>query len=351
MMPDTPLVSVVIPAYKSAEYLKESLQSIVNQTYRNLEILVLDDTPVDDGAQDIIQKLNDSRIRYIKSEKRLGLVRSINKGIRLSKGLYIARMDTDDIAHKERIERQVNYLLTHRDVGIVGSSCYTVDSHGHLIGYISFPAQDAEIKAKLLFNSAFVHSSVVIRRDLLMRFPYNESCSCCEDYELWTRLAAETHFHNLDEKLVKYRLISQSAMSSQLQRLKKDNDYYLKHTAILRMAYDNILSYYGTTGNELHQEYTDLLFAKKIKKYSIRDREIFLRQCQKLLAANCPEAYLRRCIAYQWIKMTGIRFWQTKNIQWFFDALKELVAHAALTAKIWLFRLSRIDRDEFSWRL
>ena len=122
MMSQEPLVSVLIPCYNCEKYVEEAVMSIIEQSYSNLEILVIDDGSTDNTGS-ILQELaqKDSRIRYIKNETNLKLIRTLNKGIDLCRGKYIARMDADDISLPTRIVKQVNFLEKHPDIGIVGT--------------------------------------------------------------------------------------------------------------------------------------------------------------------------------------------------------------------------------------
>lgn len=350
-MAKQPLVSVIVPTFKSSRYLKESIQSIENQTYSNWEMIVVDDTPEDDGTQDILNSFNDFRIKYIKPEQRLGMVKSLNYAVKLAQGDFIARMDADDISHSERFERQVNYLLGHENVGVVGCNCYTIDESDHITGCILHPTENTDIKTKMMFNVAFIHPSVMMRKELLTHYQYNEECFCCEDYEFWSRLMKVTNFHNLSEKLVKYRILNNGAMQSQLKALKADNEYYIRHTSILKKSYDNVLSYYGYKGTDISNNYVDLIFAKRINSFSILEREIFLHQCEKILKENGASKYLSRCIAYQWLKMSKSKFWKTKDFSWFVRSLKEIFMASIKKIQARIQGIFFANREVYMWKL
>lgn len=346
-----PLISVIIPAFQSAQYLRESIESIEAQTYSNIEIIIVDDTPIDDGTQSILDSFHDKRIKYIKPEQRLGIVKSLNYAVKISNGEFIARMDADDISHSKRIEKQAEYLLEHEDVGVVGCNCYTINERGKVIGCIVHPTDNDDIKAKMMFNVAFIHPSVMIRKNFLIQYPYNESCFCCEDYELWSRLMKVTKFHNLKEKLFKYRIQKNGAMQSQLQRLQEEEDYYRKHVSILKLAYDNVLSYYKKNGLDFSKDYVDLTFAKKLDRFSIQEREAFLSKYQIIIGEKCHSGYLSKCIHYQWIKMAKGQFWKTKKISWIVGCLQEMVISVinSVTAKV--LGAIAINRKEYVWKL
>ena len=317
------LVSVIIPTFKSAKYLYESIYSIVNQSYKKLEIIIVDDTPTDDGTKGILDSFNDERILYVKPETRLGMVKSLNYAISLSHGEYIARMDADDVSHKDRIKQQVEYLEHHPEVGVLGCNCYTINKNGKITGCLVHPEDNLNIKTKMMFNVAFIHPSVMIRKELLLKNPYNEECYCCEDYELWSRLMSETEFHNLKQRLFKYRILSDGAMQSQLQKLQQDDAYYKKHTDILKLAYDRVLEFYGIQGKTINYNYVDLTFSKRISQFSLTERETFLSAYEGVIRLKNNSKFVKRCISYQWIKMTKKQFWKTKRLEWLLGCIEE----------------------------
>lgn len=344
------LVSVIIPAYKSAKYLKESLTSIINQSYKNIEVIIVDDTPVDDGTQGIIQAFNDKRIRYYRPTQRLGMVNSLNYAIKESRGKYIARMDADDISHKDRISIQVEYMDANPQVGVLGCNCYTIDEKGKIIGCINHPSNNEDIKSKMMFNVAFIHPSVIMRREILEEDLYNEECYCCEDYELWSRLMTKTEFHNLPQKLFKYRILSDGAMQSQLSRLQKDDEYYRKHTAILKLAYDNVLSYHEEEGLYLSSNYIDMLFAKRIDSVSIKEREKFLLSCMDVLTKKNKGSYVKQCIAYQWLKMSKREFFRAKSKTLVMVSINQIIKKISSTLSARFLNLISASHT-YAWRI
>lgn len=195
-------VSVVLPVYNSALYIEESLVSMLHQTYPDFEIIVIDDGSTD-GTLQKIQAFADPRIRLIAHQENRGLVGTLNEGLSLARGEYIARMDGDDIALPERLERQVAYLDAHPEVGVLGTQA-------HLLGIdkvTTKPLVHEEIRVWQLFHCTFVHPTVMLRRSVIenhgIRYlPYPHA----EDYEIWNRLAELTRLANLPDVLLRYRL-------------------------------------------------------------------------------------------------------------------------------------------------
>lgn len=196
-------VSVLMPVYKTKEeYLREAIESILNQTFADFEFLILDDCP-EDRREAIVKSYQDKRIKYIKNEKNLGITPSRNKLIDMSKGDYLAVFDHDDISMPTRLEKQVKYLDEHPECGVVGTKVSNI-----VYPKVSNdPTDDAEIKLALMKNCVIAHSSSMIRKSVLDKnnIRYEEKYSPAEDYALWCCLIPFTEFHNLDEVLFKYR--------------------------------------------------------------------------------------------------------------------------------------------------
>lgn len=264
-----PKVSVLIPCYNVELYVEEAVRSIMNQTYSNLEILVIDDGSTDKTAE-ILQKLAqiDSRIKYIKNETNLRLIATLNKGIELCTGKYIARMDADDISLPTRIEKQVQFLEKNPQIGIVGSY---LKEFGLSNKTWRTEIKDKEIKSYLFFNTCFAHPSVIIRQDLLKttNIRYNENYPHAEDYKFWCDLSEHTQFANLPETFLLYRIndnqVSKKYIDIQEQvagniRQEHINNYLKKQDISLRYEKNNNVSDLKI----LRKEIKDRIFLKSL---------------------------------------------------------------------------------------
>src|SRR5258706_2097731 len=214
MLNTNPLISVLMPVYNGEKYLREAIESILNQTYKNFELLIINDGSVDNSEQ-IILSYQEPRIKYIRSERNLGLSDALNKGLQSANGKYIARMDADDISHLKRFEKQIEFLENHPDYGIVGSMYVMLDGERKVyeIGGMSF-REDEEIKIALLSNNMYVHGETMFRKELIDKynFSYNKKYNPCEDYFLWTQMSGVTKFHILEDILY-YYMINPNSMS------------------------------------------------------------------------------------------------------------------------------------------
>jgi len=203
----SPVISVIMPVYNAKEFLSEAINSILDQTFSNLEFIIIDDYS-SDGSSEIINKFanQDDRIVSIKNNINLGVTKSLNKGINLSRGKYIARMDADDISFPDRFSIQIEYLESHPETGVLGTGLFYINESGQITGRSIMPNSTDLIRWLLLFDSCLIHPSVLIRSDLLKsNGGYNESIIFAQDYDLWTRLICHSEIKNLDCCLVKCR--------------------------------------------------------------------------------------------------------------------------------------------------
>jgi glycosyltransferase involved in cell wall biosynthesis len=206
-----PKISVIMPVYNGERYLKEALESILNQTFTDFELIIINDGSTD-ASEKTIKSFTDKRIVYLDNGKNLGLAASFNAGIDAARGAYIARMDSDDVSVPERFEKQVSYLERKPHVGIMGSSIIIINELGHKIATHLRPKTHKEIKFSSLFSSPMYHPTVMGRAEIFKSHHYNETFSNSEDYELWSRLLfnSNVRFANFKTPLLKYRVYPQS---------------------------------------------------------------------------------------------------------------------------------------------
>lgn len=209
-----PDISVIMGVYNGEGYLKESIESILNQTYPHFEFLIINDCSTD-HSKDIILSYKDSRIRLINNESNLGLARSLIKGIELAKGEFIARHDADDISLPTRLERQVNYLKQHAHIGLVGSYFIVIDEMGNFLYNVNPPASPAALKRELGFRNPIAHGSTLFRKICLEKIgTYRVEFKESEDYDLWLRLSEHFDLALVPELLYKWRMHIESASIS-----------------------------------------------------------------------------------------------------------------------------------------
>lgn len=211
-MRDTkPRLSVILPVYNGRDYLAQAIDSVLSQSFRDLELIIIDDGSTD-GSAALIEKLEDPRIRFYKQPNR-GLAATLNRAISLVRGEYIARQDQDDISLPSRFAKQVDFLDTNGDVGMLGTYAEIWVGNARSDRHLKHPIDNAELKFALLFDNYFVHSSVMIRRDVLAEvggYSEDPARQPPEDYELWSRVMKRYRLANLPDVLLAYREVAGS---------------------------------------------------------------------------------------------------------------------------------------------
>ncbi len=193
-----------MPVYNGERYLREALDSLLRQTCPYFELLIIDDGSTDQSAA-IIQSCQDERIRLVHNERNLGLIATLNKGLELARGEFIARMDCDDVSLPHRLERQLAYMERHPDVVLAGS--WFDKLQGQRSSLVRMPCDHEAIRFFLIFDNAFLHSSIMLRRAWLdaTGFRFDPDFPYAEDYELWARISRHGQVANIPEVLVRYR--------------------------------------------------------------------------------------------------------------------------------------------------
>ncbi|MBI2843636.1 MAG: glycosyltransferase [Armatimonadetes bacterium] len=201
-----PLVSVVMPVYNAEHYLREAMDSVLGQTFGDLELIVVDDGSADSSPKIIEQYQNrDSRVRPIHQENQ-GVASAINTGLRTATGKYIARLDSDDVAVKDRLAKQVDYMESHPETGVCGTRCSFFGDRGNFVGAAP-PTDHKTIQSRLLFLPTLSHTSVIMRRDLIVEHNlfYSTDVGLAEDYDLWVRFSRHSKIANLPDVLTNIR--------------------------------------------------------------------------------------------------------------------------------------------------
>ena len=192
-----------MPVYNREEYLSLAIDSILNQEYSDFELIILLEHGCNNNCKEIVFGYTDERIRVVENKEKLGLPQSLNKGILLAKGEYIARMDSDDISYPQRIGLQVKYLDTHKDISLVGTLSRI---NGSFFKKTYSPEKSCEIKFEAFFLNPFVHPSVMWRKVDFMKNNFFYKNVDAEDYELWTRVVEKLKCYNLQKYLLFYRI-------------------------------------------------------------------------------------------------------------------------------------------------
>jgi glycosyltransferase involved in cell wall biosynthesis len=237
------LVSIIMPVKNEEKYIFGSVQSVLLQTYKNFELIIIDDGSIDKTVN-IIESLKDERIKLYKKENN-GLVEQLNFGIMVAKGEFIARMDADDLVNPEKLEMQLNFLLSNNDIHLVGTNFQFIDSNNDILMEKKLPEFHKDIEFMMPFIDSVLHSSILTYKNVLVDSGrYNKEYYCAEDDELFLRLLSLGYkMHNIQKPLYKYRLVERSYDYYETQKVnyykcgikyldnqykEKGGEYYLK---------------------------------------------------------------------------------------------------------------------------
>jgi glycosyltransferase involved in cell wall biosynthesis len=279
-----------MPVYNGEKYLKEAIDSILNQTPSNFEFIIVNDGSTD-TTEDIILSYDDERICYVKNKTNLQIVKTLNKGIALAKGKYIARMDADDISFPERFEKQLKFMEASPDVDICGT---WINTFGDRESIWKCPIDHEEIKAQLLFNSALAHPSVFIRRTFFEAFQYSSEANKAEDYFLWVQSIDHKKISNIPYSLLMYRVhVKLTDRGEQREVTNKIRAIMLKKV-----------------GCEFNENELEVFFnIANYQAVSIHSLELVIN---KILQANKKSGYLNQDVLRNIIKQ---RFWFVVNAE------------------------------------
>lgn len=201
-------LSVLTSVYNGERYVREAIESILAQTYRDFTFVIVDDGSTD-RTRDILNDLakTDARIVVITNPTNIGLTTSLNRALRQTQGIYIARMDADDVALPDRFQKQIDFLNSHSDIGMVGTAYEWIGENGVAMGRPNVLTEPHELHRALIHTNPFLHGSIMIRKELLDRVHgYNELYKKAQDYDLWLRLSSHCRFANLPDVLMRKRM-------------------------------------------------------------------------------------------------------------------------------------------------
>ena len=239
----TPEISVIMSVYNGETYLEEAIESVIQQTFSDWELIIINDCSTDSTGEILSRiSLNDGRIKVHTNEVNLRLPSSLNKAISLCNGKYIARMDADDICLPDRLEKQYKFMEENSDVALSSCRFMTVKNGVYASGGAGGRCDNEALRAMLLVANPILHPGVIVRKEILKRFNYDTSVTCTEDLELWTRMAVENQkIEILPECLLIYRLHDKQITSTTLER---------QHTEVLKIEQ----KYYGSLLCEMDEE-------------------------------------------------------------------------------------------------
>lgn len=245
------LISVIIPVFNAEPYLKYAIDSVINQSLQDFEVIIINDGS-SDRSEEIIMSYNNPVIKYINHEKNRGLVYSLNEGIRESLGEYIVRMDHDDICLPERLEVQLRFLENNKDYGLCSSDISTINEKGELLQSNFYGRLNLPLEWEILWQNPIAHPSVMIRKSFILNnnLSYKETNYPADDYGLWCDCILKAPIIRLSETLLKYRILNNSAFhSSKAKALEKASlittEYAKKLTGLNPPIFHSYFYYQG----------------------------------------------------------------------------------------------------------
>ena len=294
-----PKISVVMSVYNSGKYLAEAIDSVLKQSYKDFEFIIINDGSNDD-SESIVKSFSDSRIKYFCNEGNRGLIYSLNQGVYLSSGEFIARMDADDVCDTSRFEKQIFEFQSDNKLVVCGSFIKTFGNGTEtFVNYM--PVTNAQILASVFFTCPFAHPSVMIKKQTLSELSeiYRTDYKHSEDYDLWSRLVFLGNSKNIPEYLLNYR-VHDKQISTVFEEEKYKN---------VKKIQTNLLSKFNIKPSETESDFLLNLF----KGISRRDKNYmqsglrFLNTLHTTFAAQYPEytGVMSQLLVSRWFKVCG----------------------------------------------
>ena len=321
----SPIISVVMSVFNGQAFLSEAIESILGQTFRDFELLVVDDGSTDRTA-DILAGYasRDGRLRVLRHENK-GLATSLNIGINLAKGGYIARMDADDAAMPHRLKEQVDFMERHPEVGVLGGAAELINATGHVIHTTRPPLEDSEIRSLMLrCCNPILHPTVVMRKEVaLVSGGYRKAALDAEDYDLWLRMSERSRLANLGKPLLRYRIHS-GQVSVQNLRHQTICMLAVRAAASLRRrgspdplshveeVTPQLLDTLGVNMVEIRQALLEN-YNYWMDVLGTSEPEASLRMIEGLLQLLRAESFDRSALANAWLKAAGIHYRQGRR--------------------------------------
>ena len=274
-----PVISLIMPVFNAKEpEFRQAIESILNQTFEDFEFIIINDGSTN-NSEEVALSYSDKRIRYIKNDYNMKLIKTLNKGLGLANGKYIARLDSDDFCDKTRFEKQVNYLENNPNVGLLGTFI-TIEPTGEKTPLFTDPK---EIKILMRYgHNCLAHSSVMFRKSVIDKYnlKYGEYCIYAEDYKLWTEMSLYCDITNLPEYLVSYRLSNDGICATHTAEQQK-----MTNLIIL----DNIIQDFECNKDFMYSILTKYAKNIQLSKLEYYAAEALLLQVIKYIKANVGE--------------------------------------------------------------
>lgn len=329
----TPKVTVLMPVYNGEKYLKDAIESILWQDYSDFELLIVNDGSTDQSEK-IILSFSDKRIRLVNNGSNIGLVNTLNKGLELAEGEYVARMDCDDISAKNRLSVQVNYMEANTNVAACGSFYYLLLNGKKALA--DFPIHQDEMNCFLIFNCPIAHPTVILRMSVIrnQKMKYRPEFLHAEDYDFWSRLTEVASIANVKDALLDYRVHPNQI--TQNERLQSDKN---KSLNAIRLRHLNLLGLHPTQEEmEIHHIVSD--GRKAIDEKMVVNAETWLLKIidQNILQKKLNTDYLGKIVMERWLRFCFNYFGGRKGFSYFLNSKLYKEVRLPLKQKMEFFR-------------
>lgn len=294
-----PLVTVLMPVYNAEKYLNEAIDSILNQTLTDFQLLIINDGSTDSSAK-LIASYSDKRIRTVHNEQNLGLIATLNKGIDLVDTKYMARMDADDVSMPERLRTQLDFMETHSEIGACGTWFDHLRADGSVKTGGRYHAHHDEIRLRQLYLMHFIHGTAMIRMELLKQrqLKFDPNFPHAEDYDLFDRLGNVSKLANIQRSLYQIRVHPESVSRLYAEVQKKNSDR-VKARIFENLGLEVGLSELDLFASFMYQNYHELKGEKTVRLMDLIDRMIAAdRQ-----SSYFKKAFLRKELALRFLHM------------------------------------------------
>jgi glycosyltransferase involved in cell wall biosynthesis len=302
-------LSVIMSVFNGGDFLCEAVESILNQDFKKFEFIIIDDRSTDDSLE-ILKKYQkkDSRIVLIENKKNIGLTKSLNVGLKKSKGKYIARLDSDDISLKNRLKMQVDFLEKNKDIFLIGSGALNIDENSKSLGEYRPENDYKKTKSKLLESNCIYHSSVMFRNK--GKILYREKFPYSQDYDLYLRLLSKgKKISNLSEILIKYRInpraVSWTKSAKQKLFANKARDFYHQRLKDGKDDYDNFNPYEILNLDVENSKDKIVLRQEIIASFKLRNFKKTRKICRKYFKYH---GILNKIFFYYLLSLTNSKF-------------------------------------------
>ena len=310
----SPKVTVLMPVYNGEKYLREAVDSILGQTFRDFEFIIVDDASTDRGYE-IARSYTDPRIVLVRNERNLGLTVSLNRGLELTRGEYVARMDCDDVSLPERLERQVAFMDANPDVGACGTWSLDIDHAGNVVGRRELPL--GEELNNFYWRRSLSHPAAMFRFDREDGPRYDPACRYAQDYDLWFKVRARRRLANLPEYLLLYRVHDDSITGSRVDaQVRSCYEIFRRHTGTPAISFEAFLALTGRSWelDPLRRAFAMMRLARRLRApyrlYFADDLDyartwLYSRRTYNAVAHT--RAYKAARDAFRWVARAGHR--------------------------------------------